>query len=288
MPTLIFRRLCGMAAVPVLMLGLSACTIHSQADPDEVAVSLPGAHEAVIAAYDGLADEPFTIKTSLEVNELDFIDQSTMVDGDSRRTTQDTYMSVIHEISGSDYSDDPEMAELMKSQFADLQMEAIVVDEIAYMYHANDGYDSLAEEFGEDAWFSVDVTAETELGEIYGLFNTFDSADLAGQIIGDLADVELVGDGAYTGRLHNDTEALRSLLEVADASTANDLSRVDEIEVNVALDDGDELESIELTLPETVGMTTTFVSEVVESGGEYEITAPATDNLYPIEELNSD
>ena len=37
MPTLIFRRLCGMAAVPVLMLGLSACTIHSQADPDEVA-----------------------------------------------------------------------------------------------------------------------------------------------------------------------------------------------------------------------------------------------------------
>src|SRR5690606_26364663 len=131
MPTLIFRRLCGMAAVPVLMLGLSACTIHSQADPDEVAVSLPGAHEAVIAAYDGLADEPFTIKTSLEVNELDFIDQSTMVDGDSRTTTQDTYMSVIHEISGSDYSDDPEMAELMKSQFADLQMEAIVVDEIA-------------------------------------------------------------------------------------------------------------------------------------------------------------
>jgi hypothetical protein len=287
MSTSTTRRLIGAAAVPALALGLFACSSEGGSDPDgsgsDGAAQL-GAHDAVLASYDRLDSESYTMEATMTVNGFELMDMTNIVDGESSQSSQDLYMSAIVDAMGDDYSDDPEAAEMMESMAADMHTEAILVDDVVYMQLTGGMFDVLAEDFGEDAWFTLDLTEDERMSDIYAQFGSFDLAEQTESMLGDLSDVEETGDGVYTGTLNPDSTALQSLLG-ATGGSANGAQALDEIEVAVTLDDAGLLHTLEMTLPEIQGMTMQLVSEVTEIGGDYSIAAPETDNLHTFDEF---
>ncbi|GAB4002372.1 hypothetical protein GCM10029992_40370 [Glycomyces albus] len=221
----------------------------------------------------------------MTVDDLDFMDMTLRVEGESSHATQDIYMSAIMEAMGEDFSGDPEMEEMMESMFADAHSEAIVIDDVLYMQFAGGGiFESVAEDFGEDAWFTLDLTDDSEISQIYQQVGSFDLREQTELMLNELTDVEEVEDGVYTGTLEPDSEAMRTLMN-STGGTANGAQLVDDTEVTVTVDEDGLLETVEMTLPEIEGMTIHTVSEIVEIGGSYDIAAPESDNVHTFEEF---
>ncbi|MCH7231814.1 hypothetical protein L0U85_13265 [Glycomyces sp. L485] len=281
------RRLVSASAIPALALGLAACGSGSDSgsgseEGDGAARLSP--QQAVLASYEGLDGGSYKMESSMTIDGIDFMDMTNVVDGDSSQSSQDMYMSAIMEAMGEDFSDDPETAEMMEAMFADMHTETILVEDVIYMQLSGGMFDAMAEDFGEDAWFTIDLAEGGELGDIYEQFGSFDLAEQTELMLGELSDVEEVGDGVYTGTLNSDSEAMQSLMG-ATGGAANGAEMIDGTEITVTLDDDGLLKAMQMTLPEIEGMTMVMDSEVVEIGGDYDIAAPETDNLRSFDEF---
>ncbi|WP_112139793.1 hypothetical protein [Glycomyces dulcitolivorans] len=273
-------RITGALAVAAFGLGLAACgdsadntTSGGSGDGDNAAALTP--QEAVAAAFQGLSDDSYKMESTMTLNGADFVTMTTVVDGENAESTGDVLMSAMAEASGEEI--DPSMAAL----FGDMHTQTIVIGETAYIQISGGMFDGLTEEYGEDVWFTTDIT-EGEMGDVYSQFGGMDLASQTEMMLSSLENVEETGDNTYTGTLAADSEALAAFTEGA---TAADTAALESIEVTVALDGDGLLKSMTMTLPETDGMTMEMTSEVVEIGGSYDIAAPASDNLVPFEEF---
>lgn len=284
MPVVMPRYLAGAVAVPVLALGLAACGSGSGAEPGEEGFAQLSPEEVVLASYSDLESESYQMESVVTMNDVDFIDMSTVVEGESSQFSQDIYMSAVLEAAGEDLSGEPGMAG-MESMFSDMHTETVVVEGTVYMQMSGGLFD-MTEEYGEDAWFTGDLTEHGDLNEIYEQFGGFDLASQTETLLTELSDVEETGDGVYTGTLSEESEFMQSILGSADAAgDSPGPAVVDAVEVVITVDENELLKTVEMTLPETEGMTMHMVSEVVEIGGEYDITAPESDNLHPFEDF---
>jgi hypothetical protein len=278
------RRLVGAAAIPALALGLAACTDSGSDDSGADGSAKLGPHDMILASYEGLEDESYTMRSTVTVNDLDLMSMTSVVDGEAAHSTQDLYMSAVIEAMGDDYSEEPEMAEMMEAMFADTHSEAILVDDVLYMQFTGGMFEVMAEDFGEDAWFTLDLAEDTRMGDIYRQFGSFDLSEQTEMMLTDLSDVEETGAGVYTGTLDPDSEAMRTVLQ-ATGGAANGVEIPDGIEITVTLDDDGLLQALEMTLPESEGMVVNMVSEVTEIGGDYTIAAPESENMHSFDEF---
>lgn len=287
MPIPTTRRAGGTAAIGAIALALAACSDSDGGQVEEGAdgSAQQGAQAAVLASYEGLEGQSYQMDSHMTIDDLDFIDMTMQVEGESSHATQDIYMSAIMEAMGEDFSGDPETEQMMESMFADVHSEAIVVDDVLYMQFSGGGiFEALTEEFGEGAWFTLDLTDDSEISQIYQQVGTFDLRRQTELMLNELTDVEEVEDGVYTGFLEPDSEAMRTLMD-STGGTANAAQLVGDTEVTITVDDDGLLETVEMTLPEIEGMTIHSVSEVVEIGGSYDIAAPESDNIHSFDEF---
>lgn len=286
------RRLAGAAAVPTLALALVACGAESgdtSGDP-------PGElspEQVVLASYDELEGESYQMRSELTVDGVDFMEMVQEVEGESLRATQDMYMSAMLELMVDEIpQDDPKAAEAMEAMFSDMHTEMVVVDDVAYLQFSGGVFDSLAEEFGADAWFSAEFAEFAELtgsGDLAGVYEQLGSLDLAAQtelLLTELTDVRETGDGVYTGTLAPDSEVMRQLMGTAAVGGDPAMAEVMEAaEVAIALDGDGVMQQMEISFPEIEGMAMTMISEVVEIGGDYDIAVPDSDNMHSFEEF---
>ncbi|MEU6250626.1 hypothetical protein [Glycomyces sp. NPDC047010] len=274
-------RLVGALAVPALGFGLVACgdgsndTAGGSGDTDGDNAAALSPQEAVAAAFSGLDNDSYKMESTMTIDGAEFVAMTTMVEGDNAASSGDILMSAMAEASGEEI--DPSMAAL----FGDMHTETIVIGDTAYLQFSGGMFDGMADEYGDDAWFTMDIT-EGEMGEVYSQFGGMDLASQTETILGSLENVEETGDNTFTGTLAADSEAMAAFTEGA---SATDTAAIESIEVTVALDDDGLLKTMSMTLPETEGMTMEMTSEVVEIGGSYDIAAPATENLVPFEEF---
>ncbi|GAB3659628.1 hypothetical protein [Glycomyces tarimensis] len=284
MSTATTRRLVGASAIPALALGLAACTSGSSESGSESgddAAAQPSPQQLVLASYEGLNEDSYKMESTMTVNDLEFMTMTNSVEGEAMRATQDMQMSVILEATGDDYSSDPEMAEMMEQMFSDTRTESILVDDVLYMQLSGGMFASITEEFGEDAWFTIDLAEDGRVSDVYEQFGSFDLASQTETLLTELSDVEETADGVYTGTLSADSEAMQSML----GATGGASSAVDGTEVTITVDDEGLLETMEMAFPETDGMTMNLVSEIVEVGGEYGIAAPDSDNIHSFDDF---
>lgn len=281
------RAMIGAAVLTTLALGLSACT----SDPSEDSNQDEGAgpEQVVLASFNDLAADSYTLETSMTVNGVDFLQSTSVHDGESSMVSQDMYMSALLDAAGDDYSDDlaedPDMAEMMETLFADSHTETVLVEGVVYMQFSG-GIMAASDEFGEDAWFTVDLAEAGDLSDVYEQVGSFDLASQTETLLNDLADLEETGDGVYTGSLAGDSELLQSMVGATSAATDPTVEAAFEAaEVTVTLDDAGLFKTFEMTLPEIDGITIHSVTEVVEIGGDYDITVPDTDNIHSLEEF---
>jgi hypothetical protein len=276
------RGLAGAAAIPALALGLAACDSGStpESNGDDAVQLSP--EQAVLASYDGLAADSYTMEMTVTVNDLDFLDATSLVEGEASRISQDLHLSAILEATGQDLSD-PEIAEMMESALSDMHTETIVVDGVAYLQLSGGALGASSEEFGEDAWFTVDLAETGDLSEIHEQVGSLDLASQTERLLNDMTNVEETGDGVYTGTLSEDSELVQSLRGATGDPAGQ--AALDPVEVVVTVGDAGLLETMEMTFPEVDGVTMHIVSEVVEVGGAYGIAAPDSDNLHPFEDL---
>ena len=274
MPTRTARRLSGVLAAPALGLALVACGIEDQA------ASQTSAHEVVLASVEGLDDTSYKIESTMTLNGLDYITSAGTFDGENAQVTYD--LDSVALAAAEDLT--PEEIEMANAMFEDIHTETIVVDKVVYMQMSGDIFDAMAEEFGEDAWFAKDLTEEETLSDVaseYGGMALTEQTDL---ILADLVNVQETGDGAYTGLLTAQSEAMSTL----SGYFGDDISaRADGTQVAMTLDDDGLLKTMAVTLPEFEGLTMAITSEIVEVGGDYVIEAPATDNLHDFEEFST-
>lgn len=278
------RRLAAVAAVPALALGLAACSSDSTAESNEDGSSQLSPEQVVLSSYEDLASQSYQMEMTVTVNGVTFLEATNQVEGEASRSSQDLYLSALMEASGEDLSADPEMAEMMESMFTDVHTETILVDGVVYI-QLSGGMMDTSEEFGEDAWFTTDLADSAVLDQVYQQVGGFDLASQTETLLNQLTDVQETGDGVYTGTLNADSEIAQAMLGVTTASDPTSQQMLDGIEVTITVDDAGLLKQMEMTFPEVEGMTMHMVSEVVEVGGSYDITAPDSDNLYSIEEL---
>ena len=276
-------RLLGALAVPALGLGLVACGSDEPANEttggnEEEAVAALSPQEAVLASVAGLDDSSYKMESNMTVNGLDFMVMTGEYDGDASHASADILMSAMMEASGEDMSSlTPEEQAMMEGMFADMHTETIVVDQVMYMQLSGGMFDTMAESFGEDAWFTADLTSEEAIAEVYAQFGSMDLGEQTEMILSELENVEKTGDNTFTGTLSADSESMSAL---ADASGGDTAAMVDGTQVTVALDDAGLLKSMTMEMPETEGMTMVMNSEIVEIGGSYDIAAPESDNLH--------
>ncbi|RRS00684.1 hypothetical protein [Glycomyces terrestris] len=271
-------RVTGAVAAAAFGLGLAACGDGTNdtaggAGDNEVAALTP--QEAVAAAFQGLSDDSYKMESTMTLNGTEFVAMTTTVDGENAQASGDVFMSAMAEASGEEL--DPSMAGL----FADMHMETVVIGDTAYLQITGGMFDGMADEYGADAWFTVDIT-EGDMGEVYSQLGGMDLASQTETMLASLENVEETGPNTYTGTLAADSEALAAFTE---GMAAEDTAALESIEVTVVLDDEGLLKSTAMTLPETDGMTMEMTSEVVEIGGSYDIAAPDSDNLVPFEEF---
>lgn len=280
------RRLIGALAVPALGLGMVACTSDEPSDAatdgDNGGVAQLSPEDTVRASFDNLSADSYQLESVMTVNGLDFMVMSSSVEGDKAKSSQDILMSAILEASGEDLGSDPAMAEMMEALFADMHTETIMVDATVYLQISGGMYDAIADTYGEDAWFTVDLTGDSDMAAVYDQFGGMDLASQTKLMLSELTDVEETSDGVYTGTLNADSQALQTF---SDAAVGTGADAIGEIAVTVTLDDDGLLQTLSMTLPETDGMVMEMTSEVVEIGGTYDIAAPDTDNLHTFEEL---
>lgn len=278
------RLLIGALAVPALGLGLTACTSDEPAEKtgeDEAAAQL-SPQDMVRASFDGLHGDSYQMDSLMTVNGLDFMVMTSAVEGDSTKASVDMFMSAILEASGEDLSGDPETAEMMEALFADMHTETIVAEGTAYVQITGGMYDTIADTYGEDVWFTMDLAGDSDLAGVYQQFGGMDLAAQTELMLSELSDVEETGDGVYTGKLTGDSAALQTF---ANSASGGDAAALGDIEVTVALDGDGLLKTLSMSLPETDGMTMELTSEVVEIGGSYDIAAPDSTNLHPFEDM---
>lgn len=284
MPVALPRLLTAAAAVPALVVGLAACGAGSGAE-DSAADGGLSPEEVVLASYTGLESESYRMDTVVTINELAFLDMTNTVEGESSHSSQDLNMGVLMEAMGEDISEMPEMAEFMEAMFSDTHTETIIVDGVAYL-QISGGMLDMSEQYGEDAWFSVDLAEHADLDEIYEQFGGFDLASQTERLLTEINDVEETGDGVYTGTLSPESEIMNSLPGTADATGgASGREALEAAEVVITVDEQGLLKTMEMTVPAVDGMTVHMVSEVVEIGGEYGIAAPDSDNIHPFEDF---
>lgn len=268
-------RLIGALAVPALGFGLVACSSEEPAkettggNDDNQAATQLSPQEAVAAAYQGLDEDSYKMNSSVTVDGLDFMVMTTEVEGENARAVMDMSMSAILEASGEEI--DPSMAAL----FGDMHTETILVDGTAYFQFSGGMFDAMTEEYGADAWFTMDMNA-SDLAEIYEQIGSVDLASQTELMLKSLENVEKTGDNTFTGTLSADSEAMKQFSEASGGTAA----AMEDIQVTVTLDENGLLESMAMALPETEGMTMEMTSTVVETGGDYDIAAPASDNLH--------
>lgn len=285
MSSRIATRLLGALAVPALGLGLVACGSEEPAKEttggnEEEAVAALSPQEAVLASVSGLDDSSYKMESNMTVNGLDFMLMTGEYDGDASKASADILMSAILEASGEQMT--AEEQAMMEGMFTDMHTETIVVDQVMYMQMTGGMYDAAAESFGEDAWFTMDLTSDEAMAEVYSQYGGMDLGQQTEKILTELENVEETGENTFTGTLSADSESMTAL---SDASGADAAAMVEGTEITVTLDDDGLLKTMTMTLPETEGMAMVLTSEIVEIGGSYDIAAPESTNLHPFEDL---
>ncbi|MCD0444905.1 hypothetical protein LO763_14905 [Glycomyces sp. A-F 0318] len=281
------QRLAGALAVPALGLALVACgsdepaeqSGSGDADDNQAAAQL-SPQEAVLASVEGLNDSSYKMESTMTVNDLEYMIATGTYAGENSQASVDILMSALMEASGEEFT--AEEAEMMSSMFGDMHTETVVVDKVLYMQMSGGMFDAMAEDFGENAWFTMDLTEDAALGDIYAQYGGMDLAEQTELVLTELTDVEETAEGTFTGTLEADSESMTAL---SGASGAEASELVDGTTVTVTLDDEGLLETMVMTMPEYEGMTMEMTSTIVEVGGDYAIAAPETDNLHDFEEF---
>lgn len=288
-------RLIGAFAIPALGLGLTAC--GSEEKPTEGATTAaedggaaalsPG--EAILASVENLNASSYQMEASMTVDGVEFMAMTGAYEGESSKASADIYMSAMIEASGEQMS--AEEQAMMGDMFGDMHTETVVVDQVMYMQLSGGMFDAMAESYGEDAWFTMDLTSEDAIAEAYAQYGGMDLAQQTELILTGLTDVKETGDGVYTGTLSADSEALAGLsgagLGAGSDAGSDAAAMIEGTEVTVTLDGDGLLKSMTMAMPEIEGMTMEMTSEITEIGGTYDIKAPESTNLHDFEEFTS-
>ncbi|MFG3341519.1 hypothetical protein [Glycomyces sp. NPDC048151] len=276
-------RLIGALAVPALALGLSACGAEEEpssegttAEEGAAAALSPG--EALLASVENLNADSYKMEASMTIDGAEFMAMTGAYEGENSQASADIFMSAMMEASGEEVP--PEM----EAMFGDMHTETVVVDNTMYMQMTGGMFDAMAEQYGEDAWFTMDLTSDDAMAEAYAQYGGMDLAQQTEMILTELTDVEETGDGVYTGTLSGDSEAMSALSGTTGADAA---AMVDGTEVTVTLDEAGLLKTMTMSMPEIEGMTMEMTSEIVEVGGSYDIKAPESTNLHDFADFSS-
>lgn len=280
-------RLLGALAVPALALGMSACGADEPTgDADnadggnEGAVAALSPQEAVLASVEGLNGSSYKMESVMTVNGLDFMTMTGEYDGENSHASADILMSAMMEASGESMT--AEEQAMMEGMLGDMHTETIVVDQMLYMQMTGGMFDAMASEYGEDAWFTMDLTSDAALSEVYSQYGGMDLGQQTELILSELQNVEETGANTFTGTLDADSAAMSSL---AGASGGDATALVEGTEITVTLDDDGLLKTMTMTMPEIEGMAMEMTSDIVEIGGSYDIAAPESTNLHDFEEF---
>jgi hypothetical protein len=283
-------RLLGAIAVPALALGLSACGADEEPAsegsdaPDEGAVAALSPQDAILASVENLNASSYQMDASMTVDGIEFMDMTGAYEGENSKASADIFMSAMMEASGETMTAEEEA--MMGGMLDDMHTETVVVDQVMYMQFTGGMFDAMAESYGEDAWFTMDLTSDDAMAQAYAQYGGMDLAQQTELILTELADVEETGDGVYTGTLSGDSEAMSALSGSAMGGT-DAAAMVDDTKVTVTLDDQGLLKTMTMSMPEIEGMTMEMTSEIVEIGGSYDIKAPESTNLHDFEEFTA-
>lgn len=288
-------RLIGAFAIPALGLGLTACGSEEEptagattaAEENAAAALSPG--EAVLASVENLNASSYQMASTMTIDGTEFMSMTASYEGENSHASADIFMSAMLSAFGEDLSAEDQA--MMGDMFGDMHSETIVVDNVLYMQMSGGMYDAMAESYGEDAWFTTDLTSEGALAEAYAQYGGMDLGQQTELILTELTDVKETGDGVYTGTLNGDSEAVSALagsgLGMGSDAGSDVAGMIDGTEVTVTLDDDGLLKSMSMALPEIEGMTMEMTSEITEIGGSYDIKAPESTNLHDFEEFVS-
>ena len=123
--------------------------------------------------------------------------------------------------------------------------------------------------------------------EVYAESGAVDLSEQTNKIVSALTDVEETSEGVFTGTLDPESEIMQDLVGTAAGTGADSGTVAEPTEATVALDEDGLLKKMEIVLPETDGIAVTLVSEVTETGVDYDITAPESTNLHSYEEYRA-
>jgi hypothetical protein len=267
-----------LASAPVL--GLAACGGGGSGDDREDAAVELTPQEAVAASVADLGEGSYKMESNVTLNGFDFITFTEIHEDGRKQTWNDMLWSVIPEATGLT----DEEAAYMGDFFTDSHTEAVMTEDTVYFQFANEHLDEIVAEYGEDAWFTVDLTAGTEFGETYAQSGAVDLNEQTDQVITSLTGVEETAPNVYTGTLDADSAIMQDLVG---ATAGAEAAVTDGSEVTVTLDENGLLQKMEMVLPETDGMAMTLISEVTETGADYDIKAPESTNLHDFNEFTS-
>jgi len=121
--------------------------------------------------------------------------------------------------------------------------------------------------------------------ETYAQTGAVDLSEQTDRVVSALTDVEETAAGVYTGTLDPESEIMQELVGTTAGTEAGTVT--EGAEATVTLDENGLLKKMELVLPETDGIATTLVSEITETGADYDITAPESTNLHDHEEYQT-
>ncbi|WP_205325739.1 hypothetical protein [Glycomyces sp. YM15] len=280
-------RLIGALAVPALGLGLAACGAEEPSEEattaaEEGAAAALSPADAVLASVENLNASSYKMESTMTIDGVDFMAMTGMYEGENSQASADIFMGAMMEASGETMTAEEEA--MMAGLLGDMHTETVVVDKVMYMQMSGGMFDALSESFGEDAWFTMDLTSDEQMAQVYAQYGGMDLAQQTELMLSELENVEETGDNTFTGTLSADSEAMSALsgsaMGGADAAAA-----IDGTEVTVTLDDAGLLKSMSMTMPEMEGMVMEMNSEIVEIGGTYDIKAPESTNLHDFEEL---
>ncbi|MDN3239331.1 hypothetical protein [Glycomyces tritici] len=283
-------RLLGALAVPALALGLSACgaeekpASETSEAPEEGAVAALSPQDAILASVENLSASSYQMDASMTIDGTEFMAMTGAYEGENSKASADIFMSAMMEASGETMTAEEEA--MMGGMLDDMHTETVVFDKVMYMQFTGGMFDAMAESYGEDAWFTMDLTSDEAMAQAYAQYGGMDLAQQTELILTELADVEETGDGVYTGTLSGDSEAMSALSGSA-MGGADAAAMVDGTQVTVTLDDQGLLKTMTMSMPEIEGMTMEMTSEIVEIGGSYDIKAPESTNLHDFEEFTA-
>lgn len=280
------RRLVSVAALATLALGLTACDGgdggSSPSGTGDVSGLSPA--EAVLASFQNLSSQSYKMESTVSVNDIEFVTSTSLVNGDAMHTSQDMHMSAMLEVAGQGLPQDPALRDMMGQMFQDTHTESILVDGVYYFQLTGGMYSSLTEQYGPDAWFTVDVSEQPDLNELYSEIGSFDLAAQTETLLNSLSDLRETSPGVYTGTLNPNAEPMQALLGSM-GTLGTGANAFEGIEMVITLDNSGRLKSMEMTMPEMEGMTMRIVTTVVEVGGDYSIAAPQSTNLHSFDDL---